>query len=274
MSQKDSSERSRGESASNPRSQKAESARHWISKSSETSSKALKNADIIEPTHRGPFIARSFLVPKHETETRLIIDYSAITDQLPCPKFYLSLVFQLIQRRDFADLFPIKLDFKDAFFHIPIHKNSRYVNTFKLDNVYHRFRFLPFGLSVAPFYMQMFCNTITSRFTEFNCLAWGHVDDILVGHKDLIVLQRLLDAILQHLFECQVRINFKNSIFEPTRTLNALVAIFDTISNEVTLTETRKLLIGNIFDLLLASEHMSTNMLQRSVKPALLGWRT
>lgn len=133
-------------------------------------------------------------MPKNK-EAKLIIDNSAITDHLKCPKFYLPSVFQLIQRKDFKDMFLVKIDLKDAFFHLNVHKDSRYVTTFKHLNKYYRYCFLPFSMSVSPFYMQIFCNCITNRFVREGCLAWSHIDDILVGHTDSVILQDLLDHV-------------------------------------------------------------------------------
>lgn len=113
--------------------------------------------------------------------------------------------------------------------------------------------------------MQMFTNCIASRFVACKCQAWGHIDDIVIGHTDPIVLGNIVSDIMSDLKECNINVNMKKSVLEPTRALHALGALWDTISNEVTLTETMKLLILTIFYLLLSTENISRRMLQRCV---------
>lgn len=125
---------------------------------------AYETAGIIQRTKRGPYVATVFIIPKNATEARLIVDYSKLTDYLPCPHFYLPSVFQLLDFMDLENKFLCKLDLKDAFFHINIHPDSQYITTFRFNNKYFKFTCLPFGLSVSPFYMQMFANSIADRF--------------------------------------------------------------------------------------------------------------
>ena len=46
----------------------------------------LKQAGIIEPSQRGPFVASLFIIPKQDGKARLIVDYSNITPILRPPK--------------------------------------------------------------------------------------------------------------------------------------------------------------------------------------------
>ncbi len=124
--------------------------------------KQLTLAGIIEPSKRGPFVASLFIIPKQNNKPRLIVDYSNLTPVLKPPKFYLPSIYQLVKRKQFPFVNPffIKIDLKNAFYNIAIAEKSRYITTFYY-KTYHRFKYLPFGLSIAPFFMQLVTNYIS-----------------------------------------------------------------------------------------------------------------
>jgi hypothetical protein len=129
--------------------------------------KQLSLAGIIEPSKRGPFVASLFIIPKQNNEPRLIVDYSNLTPVLKPPKFYLPSIYQLLKRKQFPFVNPffIKIDLKNAFYNIAIAEQSRYITTFYYKK-YYRFKYLPFGLSIAPFFMKLITNYISKYFTQ------------------------------------------------------------------------------------------------------------
>ena len=129
--------------------------------------KQLSLAGIIEPSKRGPFVASLFIIPKQNNEPRLIVDYSNLTQVLKPPKFYLPSIYQLLKRKQFPFVNPffIKIDLKNAIYNIAIAEQSRYITTFYYKK-YYRFKYLPFGLSIAPFFMQLVTNYISKYFTQ------------------------------------------------------------------------------------------------------------
>lgn len=224
---------------------------------------ALATAGIITPTSRSPYVAAVFLVPKSPTESRLIVDFSKLTPYLPCPKFYLPSVFQLLDFLNFEDCYLCKLDLKDAFFHIGIHPDSQYVTTFRFNGKYFRFTCLPFGLSVSPYHMQMLANCISDRFRQLGLLAWGHIDDFVVAHLDYDFVKQAFRQVLQELIECGVLINWRKTIAEPTRDLTVLGAVFNTVKNTATLSRERRDLIERLFQILHGSDRLRLVSWQR-----------
>ena len=78
-----------------------------------------------------------------------------------------------------------------AFFNLNIQKDSRYVTTFVNNNNYYRFKVLPFGLSVVPYFAQRFLNLILKDIRKSIKWSWGHIDDILIAHEDSEVLENI-----------------------------------------------------------------------------------
>jgi hypothetical protein len=158
----------------------------------------LRQAGIIESSKRGPFVSSIFVIVKKDNTARLIIDYSNITPFLVPPKFYLPSIYQLINRKTFPFKSPhnIKIDLKNAFFNIKIHEKSRYITTFWYAGKYWRFKYLPFGLSIAPFFMQILANYISLQFRQKGMFAWMHLDDLIVAHDDMVLLKVVLKDVL------------------------------------------------------------------------------
>jgi hypothetical protein len=73
----------------------------------------------------------------------------------------------------FVNPFFIKIDLNNAFYNIAIAEKSRYITTFYY-KTYYRFKYLPFGLSIAPFFMQLVTNYISKYFVQNGCFIWVH----------------------------------------------------------------------------------------------------
>lgn len=123
---------------------------------------------------------------------------------------------------------------------------------------------LPFALSVSPYHIQMFTNIIVQRFRDGGLTVWGHIDDVVLGRLDK-VLSSVLHDILTDLCRAKVLINWKKSILHPRRKLAVLGAIFNTITNEVTLSDDRRALIDRIFEILTEATHLRKLTLPRFI---------
>ena len=158
----------------------------------------LKKAGIIEPSKRDPFVASLFIIPKQDGQARLIVDYSNLTPILRPPKFYLPSIYQLLHRKHipFKNTFFVKIDLKNAFYNIAIHKKSRYLTTFWYEGRYYRFKYLPFGISIAPFFMHMMSNYIVKHFTDKGLFSWVHLDDLIAISDDPTLLKSILNEII------------------------------------------------------------------------------
>lgn len=111
---------------------------------------------------------------------------------------------------------------KGRLFHLNLHTDSQYVTTFRFNGHYYKYTCLPFGLSVAPFHMQMFANCISARFRELGALAWGHIDDFVIAHADQDTLRRIMRTVVLDLDRTGVLINWKKTGMEPHRSLQVL----------------------------------------------------
>jgi len=139
---------------------------------------------------RTAFVSDFFLVGKeNSTKVRPIFNYSHLTKTIKTPHFVLPSLFQLVKRKPWSrNLYYVKLDFASAFFNIPLREGSKHITTFKYDGSYYVLNRLPMGLSLAPYVMQRFLNAILKSVRNTVEHSWGHIDDMLLAHRDPKVL--------------------------------------------------------------------------------------
>jgi hypothetical protein len=198
------------------------SARHE-SIASDTIVERFLKSGIISPARRGPYRSNLFLVPKGENRVRPVLDYSHLTRCLPCPKFVLPNLSQLVTRKGWQkDLFYVKLDFKNAFFNIAIHPKSKHITAFCYRKKLYQFNVLPFGISIAPYVMQTHLNAILRFIKSVTPYTWGHIDDLILGHADPLVLKKLVRDLLFMLTKVLWRLNLKKCVLVPVKKITFL----------------------------------------------------
>ncbi len=160
-----------------------------------------------------------FLVGKeNSTKVRPIFNYSHLTKKVKTPHFVLPSLFQLIKRKPWNR----NLDFASAFFNIPLKEGSKHITTFKYAGSYYVLNRLPMGLSLAPYVMQRFLNAILKSIRHSVEHSWGHIDDMLLAHRDTVVLRQVVKELLSKLTQVDWRINPKKSVLEPQTSITFL----------------------------------------------------
>ena len=112
----------------------------------------LINKDAVEPVeiqNSLGFYNRLFLVPKPNNWWRPVLDLSTLNTFLNTESFKIETP-ETIRTSLQAGEWVTSIDFKDTYFHIPIHSQSRKYMRFQLPGRSYQFKALPFGLSTAP----------------------------------------------------------------------------------------------------------------------------
>ena len=120
-----------------------------------------------------------FLVPKPNNRWRPILDLSNINKFLKTESFKMETP-EIIRTSLQAGEWVTSIDFKDAYFHIPIHSQSRKNMHFHLQGQTYQFKKLPFGLSTAPMVFTVVVKEVKFLALQKGIMFYQYLDDWLV----------------------------------------------------------------------------------------------
>ena len=125
------------------------------------------------------FFNRLFLVPKPNNKWRPILDLSHLNPFLKTEKFKMETP-ETIRTSLQGGEWVTSIDFKDAYFHIPIQEQSRKYLRFHVQGQTYQFKALPFGLSTAPLEFTVIAKEVKLMATCQGIRIHQYLDDWLV----------------------------------------------------------------------------------------------
>ena len=151
----------------------------------------LMDKNAIELVHKQTslgFFNRLFLVPKPNNKWRPILDLSNLNLFLKTEKFKMETpetIRTSLQQGEWVT----SIDFKDAYFHIPIQEQSRKYLRFHIQGQTFQFKVLPFGLSTAPMEFTVIAKELKLMAIQKGIRIHQYLDDWLVratSHRDCL----------------------------------------------------------------------------------------
>ena len=125
------------------------------------------------------FFNRLFLVPKPDNKWRPILDLSNMNQFLKVEKFKMETpetIRTSLQQGEWVT----SIDFRDAYFHIPIQEQSRKYLRFHVQGQTYQFKALPFGLSTAPLEFTVVAKEVKLMAIRMGIRIHQYLDDWLV----------------------------------------------------------------------------------------------
>ncbi len=166
------------------------------------------------------FFSRYFLVPKRNGGLRPILDLRPLNLSLYKGKFKMltmKTIMSQIQGGDWFVTIDLKVDLKDAYFHIQVVQRHRKFLRFAFGGKAYQYKVLPFGLALAPrtFTKCMDAALAPLRFQGIRVL--NYLDDwlILAHSRELVSHHR--DIVLRHIHSLGLRMNAKKSVLFPSQ---------------------------------------------------------
>ena len=192
-----------------------------------------------------------YKVPKPNNKWRPILDLSKLNLFLKVEKFKMETpetIRTSLQQGEWVT----SIDFKDAYFHIPIQEQSRKYLRFHVQGQTYQFKALPFGLSTAPLEFTVVAKEVKLMAIHKGIRIHQYLDDWLVR-------ARFYQACLQHtqilIKICQKlgwQVNLDKSELEPKQIFDFVGYQFDLKTGRVRLTLDRwQSLQGKILEILL-----------------------
>ena len=179
-----------------------------------------KNAvELVQNPQSLGFYNRLFLVPKPNNRWRPILDLSILNNYLKTQSFKIETP-ETIRTSLQAGEWVTSIDFKDAYFHIPINSQSRKYMRFQVQDKIYQFKALPFGLSTAPMEFTMVANEVKFLAMKKGIRIHQYLDDWLVratSHQTCLQHTQTLVTLCR---ELGWLVNEEKSELEPKQVFN------------------------------------------------------
>ena len=192
-----------------------------------------KNAvELVQSPQSLGFYNRLFLVPKPNNRWRPILDLSILNNYLKTQSFKMETP-ETIRTSLQAGEWVTSIDFKDAYFHIPINSQCKKYMRFQIQYKIYQFKALPFCLSTAP--MEF---TVVAKEVKFLALKRGirihqYLDDWLVRARSHQTCLQHTQTLVDLSLELGWLVNKEKSELEPTQVFNFVGYQFDLKNDRV-----------------------------------------
>ena len=178
------------------------------------------------------FFNRLFLVPKPNNKWRPILDLSNLNLFLRTEKFKMEMpetIRTSLQQGEWVT----SLDFKDAYFHIPIQEKSRKYLRFHVQGQTYQFKALPFGLSTAPMEFTVVAKEVKLTATHQGIRIHQYLDDWLVRAKSHQACHQHTQTLVKLCQKLGWLVNLEKSELEPKQVFDFVGYRFDLRSGRV-----------------------------------------
>ena len=182
----------------------------------------LTNKNAVEPVANQNslgFYNWLFLVPKPNNPWRPILDLSTLNTFLNTESFKMETP-ETIRTSLQVGEWVTSIDFKDAYFHIPIHSQSRKYMHFHIQGQSYQFKALPFGLSTASMEFTVVAKEVKVMALQRGIRTHQYLDDWLVratSHQTCLQHTQTLVALCR---ELGWLVNTEKSELEPKQVFN------------------------------------------------------
>ena len=205
--------------------------------------------------HQG-FYSTYFLVPKKDGGLRPILNlkgFNHFLKRLPFHMLRLSRLLSSIRRGDWFTT----VDLRDAYFHIPIHRDHRkYLRFFFQGNAY-EYTVLPFGLSLSPRTFTKCMEAALGPLRRQGIHILNYLDDWLICSPTEHQAQLDTMAVLSHLENLGLALNREKSCLIPSQRVEYLGLVLDSSLLRAVLTLRRTVVLMDSFSQLTVSKHIT-----------------
>lgn len=185
------------------------------------------------PSQSRDFLSTFFTI-QEATKRRPILNCTKLNQFLQIQHFKMEGVPALrdiIEKDDFM----CKVDLKDAYVVVPVHKASQKYLTFENNNIVYQYTSLAFGLSIAPRVFSKLMRYAVEHLRAKDMRLVYYLDDICVLEKSRSKMRESVQILTQHLENLGFLINREKSVLEPKKIQEFLGFQFNTQTMSISL---------------------------------------
>ena len=184
------------------------------------------------------FYSHLFLVEKSSGGWQPVIDLSPLNEFIQQTPFRMETpnsVLLTVRKNDFL----ASINLKDAYFQIPVHPSSRKLLRFVSNDMGYQFKALCFGLSTAPQVFTRVFAAVSSWAQARGIRLLRYLDDWLILSTSQLKTRQHVDQLLSLCHSLGIVVNTEKSDLSPSRSVEYLGMIIDTVSARAFPTEAR-----------------------------------
>jgi len=194
---------------------------------------SLLKQEVIKPVkeeeRESPYVISTFFgIPKPDGRMRGVINLKTINPYIPTTHFKmenLKTLKSLIRQRDYL----IKIDLRDAFWHLAIHPKHRRYFRFRWRKQILEWQVMPFGYKDAPRLFTSMMKVITKVLRGLGIRLVIYMDDLLIMAESATQALNHRDIVIRVLTQFGMTINWEKSVLIPSQRVNFLGVIVDSI---------------------------------------------
>ena len=202
--------------------------------------------------NKGQFISTYFLTEKPDGSMRFILNLKKLNSFLIAPHFKLEDTRTAI-KLIYPNYFMSKIDLKDAYFMLPIHKNDRKFLRFSFKQNLYEFVCLPFGLSIAPYVFTKLLRPVLRYFRLRDIIIISCIDHFLLINESKSQCEKDTLFVVDTLLSLGFIINKEKSCLILDYSCKFLGYIFDTKRMTIELPQNKR---QNILNMLNTIKHI------------------
>ena len=178
--------------------------------------KSLLNCGAIEKCDFIPnFVSPIGCVPKKGGKLRMIVDLRQLNKYCEIPKFSqedIRCALSLVSSDDYM----ITCDLKSGFHHVPLDSDYQNYITFCWNGVYYKWKVIPFGLCLSPYYFCKIVRSVIQYFRSQGLRVMAYVDDFLLAATNTDI-QNQRDYFLDTLQNLGWHVSWEKSSLDPSQ---------------------------------------------------------
>ena len=183
---------------------------------------------IVHPSDAHNLIRSNFfLAPKKPNLWRPILNLKPLNKAyIKTKKFRMETLTSIIPTLS-TGMWATSIDLKDAYLHIPIHKDHQRYLAFRYRGIDYSFQALPFGLATAPRVFSRVTRAVLAYLRRNGILLFAYLDDWLILGNSKVQASKDTQFVIQTLQDLGWVINWQKSSIVPSQQITYLGAHLD-----------------------------------------------
>ena len=210
------------------------------------------------------FISNIFLRDKKDGSYRMILNLSKLNESVEYHKFKMDTFISALSLIT-PNCYMASIDFKDAYYSVPIKKEHRKWLRFMFQNQLYEFTCLPNGLSSGPRLFTKITKPLFANLRELGHLNSPYIDDSILVGEDWEDCARNVKDTVEMAMDAGFVIHPIKSIFIPTQEIEFLGFWINSIYMTVTLTRRKAEVIQKLCSELLTYKRPTIRTVARVV---------